>query len=724
MSGKGGFTLPGEAGQEKLTLELCKKWGADCIRDSDGTQLSDEILKSGVPIYSTICLVRSVNEWAKRNMDKLQRNFLITAPELATGESLEIQPLKGFFDGQFTLCPEDEPKEYWQVFDRTESSEIPKENWEYDAESKTVLIRNTVFGHMYTVSFLATRIWEEISMYNHITNDWGDREHLMAVEPRYPEAQEALLSFLKKWLDEHPATSVVRFTSLFYNFCWIWGSEKRRRTIFSDWGSYDFTANPVSLREFEQEYGYKMTAEDFVNGGLYRPTHTPPCQKQLDWMEFTGRFVREFGKKCVDLVHSYGKKAYVFYDDSWIGIEPWSGHFGEFGFDGLIKCVFNAFEARLCAGVKEVPVHELRLHPYLFPTGLTGEPTFAEGGHPERDAKRYWTCVRRALMRVKVDRIGLGGYLHLVEPFKEFQDEIEKTADEFRMLKSLHEAGAPWETGIRIGVLHSWGKKRTWNCSGHMHEHPELYLNHLYESLAGMPFSLSALSLSDVAESGVPDDIDVIINTGRAGDAWSGGDMWQSPKLQSAINAFVVRGGALLGVGEPSAVTSGANRFALSGILGVDEERGQGICLEKYDFEKTDGHFITKGMKEAPAFGNAVAGVYALDGKTKVLFSNGRDVSLSAREFGNGRSVYLCGYTHSSENARLLYMALLWLAKKDGSLPLYLPDDCAVECAYFPVAKSLVAINNSGEHKRASIQTESGGLTVEIAPYGISVTDC
>ena len=31
---KGGFTLPGESGYEKLTLEL-----ADVIRDSDGTTL-------------------------------------------------------------------------------------------------------------------------------------------------------------------------------------------------------------------------------------------------------------------------------------------------------------------------------------------------------------------------------------------------------------------------------------------------------------------------------------------------------------------------------------------------------------------------------------------------------------------------------------------------------------------------------------------------------------
>ena len=41
LENKGGFTLPGEAGYEKLTLELAKKWGADVIRDSDGTELSN-----------------------------------------------------------------------------------------------------------------------------------------------------------------------------------------------------------------------------------------------------------------------------------------------------------------------------------------------------------------------------------------------------------------------------------------------------------------------------------------------------------------------------------------------------------------------------------------------------------------------------------------------------------------------------------------------------------
>jgi len=80
---KGSFTLPGEAGYEDLTLQLAEKWGADVIRDSDGTVLSPEILKSGYDIYSTLCLVRADNSWAIANRDKLQQNYLMSDPVIA-----------------------------------------------------------------------------------------------------------------------------------------------------------------------------------------------------------------------------------------------------------------------------------------------------------------------------------------------------------------------------------------------------------------------------------------------------------------------------------------------------------------------------------------------------------------------------------------------------------------------------------------------------------------
>ena len=92
---KGSFTMPGEAGYEDLALEVAKKWGTDVIRDSDGTVLSDSIVSTGFDIYSTVCLLRSDNEWAKAHPDRLQQNFLMSFPLTAQGPSLKIDIMKG-----------------------------------------------------------------------------------------------------------------------------------------------------------------------------------------------------------------------------------------------------------------------------------------------------------------------------------------------------------------------------------------------------------------------------------------------------------------------------------------------------------------------------------------------------------------------------------------------------------------------------------------------------
>ena len=105
---QGNFTLPGEAGYEDLTLELAEKWGADAIRDSDGTVLSDKIILAGFDIYSTLCLVRADNEWAKANMDKLQQNYLMSYPVIAQNDPVKIDLLRGFFREQFKINTNDE----------------------------------------------------------------------------------------------------------------------------------------------------------------------------------------------------------------------------------------------------------------------------------------------------------------------------------------------------------------------------------------------------------------------------------------------------------------------------------------------------------------------------------------------------------------------------------------------------------------------------------------
>lgn len=218
----GGFTMPGEAGYEDLTLQLAKKWGADVIRDSDGTELSPEIIDAGYGIYSTICLIRDHNKWIRKHPEARQQCFLMTEPRVAVaGEELTIPLLADFFEEQFEVNDSREALGWWQVYDRTENRLLTETEWEYHREEQTVTLAGATDWHEYTVSFLAYRIWEEISMYNHTTNNW-QKEHLMQLDARYPEAQEYLLQWMKEWCEAHPATTVVRFTSMFYNFVWIW----------------------------------------------------------------------------------------------------------------------------------------------------------------------------------------------------------------------------------------------------------------------------------------------------------------------------------------------------------------------------------------------------------------------------------------------------------------------------------------------------------------------
>ena len=700
----GFFTLPGESGYEVLTLELAKRWGADVIRDSDGTKLSPEILNAGYGIYSTICIIRDHNEWAKKNPDKLQQTFLMTEPIVAVEKELKIDLMRGFFAEQFKINDSEESIAFWQVFDRTTNTEI--KDWTYN--NGIVAINNADLYHKYTVNFLAYRIWEEISMYNHTTNNWN-KEHLMQIDPRYTETQDYMIEWMESWCKTHPETTVVRFTSMFYNFVWIWGSNERKRNLFTDWASYDFTVSPLALKEFENKYGYKLTSEDFVNKGNFHVTHMVCDKKKLDWMEFINDFTISFGKKLIDVVHKYNKKAYVFYDDSWVGIEPSSERFKEFGFDGLIKCVFSGYEARLCCASKGVETHEIRLHPYLFPVGLGGAPTFMEGGNPVADAKTYWKNIRRALLREKIDRIGLGGYLSLTLPFPEFNDYIEEVADEFRLIKSFHEEGKPYTLKPRVAVLTFWGKLRSWTCAGHYHEQPEVDLININEALSGMPLDIDFISFEDIKD-GLIKDYDVIINAGYAGSAWSGGKKWDD-EVVVRLTEWVADGGAFIGVNQPSALSGYDTYFRMAHVLGVDEDTGEKIYHGKYSFKLEEQKITPDGVKINPK-----KNIYLASADTKVYMADSGVPTLTVNEFGKGKGIYLSEFRTNNTNNRML-LDLILLASEEGTHQNYLTDNADVECCYYPDSKSIVVINNSDQMQNTRISLNDGGLEVSLLPF-------
>jgi 1,3-beta-galactosyl-N-acetylhexosamine phosphorylase len=712
---KGGFTLPGESGYEKLTLELAEKWGADVIRDSDGTQLSDELLNQDYGIYSTICIIRDHNEWIKKHQEKQQQTFLMAGPIMAQENSVKIELMKEFYQEQFKINTSKEAMKYWQVYDRTAQKEVEKEKWNYNEEDESVTLVDIIPFHTYTVNFLAYRIWEEISMYNHVTNQW-DKEHLMQLDPCYPEAQEYLMEWMENWCKEHPATTVVRFTSLFYNFVWIWGADERRTNYFSDWGSYDFSVSPYMLDKFKTAYGYALTSEDFINQGKLHVTHMPPTQKQKDWMDFINEFVITFARQLVDIVHKYKKAAYLFYDDSWVGSEPYGERFSEGGFDGLIKCVFSGYEARLCSGVN-VETHEIRLHPYLFPVGLGGAPTFAEGGNPTKDTQDYWVNVRRALLRESVQRIGLGGYLHLTEGFPDFNEYMEKLSDEFRDIVSCHEDGKPETTGVKVAVLHDWGSLRSWTLSGHFHETTIHDLIHVNEALAGLPLDVSFINFEDI-KSGKLEDVDVVINAGRAGTAWSG-DGWKSDEIVAIMNRWVCQGGVFIGINQATAADGFGTYFRLADVLGIDEDTGARVCHGrlKYDISEVAG-LLTKGCKFVKK-----ENLYLTNRNVKVLAEVEGQPVLTIHESGQGKGVYMSGFEFTWENTRMLLNLILFSAGKtqckDGQIVYgkYLTDNPFTECAYYKTTGKLIVVNHSEQKQVTIIETDMGAKEFTLEPY-------
>ena len=92
----------------------------------------------------------------------------------------------------------------------------------------------------------------------------------------------------------------------------------------------------------------------------------------------------------------------------------------------------------------------------------------------------------------------------------------------------------------KIAVLHYWGHLRSWTLSGHFHETYMHDLIHVNEALAGLPVDVDFISFEDV-KAGVLDKYDIVINAGRAGSAWSGGDAWKDEDVVSVCTVGYMR---------------------------------------------------------------------------------------------------------------------------------------------------------------------------------------
>lgn len=106
----GRVTLPSESNFLKETQELLDRWGADAIRDSDGTKLDDDIKSLDAKIYTTYFVARGHNEFAQKHMDECQQIYLMSAYTLCTGSEVEIAFNEEYFDQQVTPDYDHDPK--------------------------------------------------------------------------------------------------------------------------------------------------------------------------------------------------------------------------------------------------------------------------------------------------------------------------------------------------------------------------------------------------------------------------------------------------------------------------------------------------------------------------------------------------------------------------------------------------------------------------------------
>ncbi|WP_368087468.1 1,3-beta-galactosyl-N-acetylhexosamine phosphorylase N-terminal domain-containing protein, partial [Bifidobacterium bifidum] len=177
MTSTGRFTLPSEENFAEKTKELAELWGADAIRNSDGTHLDESVLALGKKIYSAYFPTRAHNEWITLHMDETPQVYLLTGRVLAEADIVDVPLMDGFFEEQLKPNRDADPHKYWEVVDRTTNEVVDASLWTLDEDTDTVHVSGAELMHEYTVSFLAYIIWDPVEMYNHLTNGWGDKEH-------------------------------------------------------------------------------------------------------------------------------------------------------------------------------------------------------------------------------------------------------------------------------------------------------------------------------------------------------------------------------------------------------------------------------------------------------------------------------------------------------------------------------------------------------------------
>lgn len=699
---KGRVTVPTDVDIVPETLEIMKYWGADALRDCDGTHFPQELQEADAKIYATYYTTRKDNVWAKANLDEVQQMYIMTEFNMATSSTLRIPLMKNIYPAMLKVNDYDDITKWWEVIDRTTGAVVPTSEWSYDKETGEVVLEKAVPFHDYTVSFLAYIMWDPVHMYNAVVNDWKDVEPQITFDVRQPKTRAYSMERLRKFILDNPHVDVIRFTTFFHQFTLIFDELAREKYV--DWYGYSASVSPYILKQFEEEVGYPFRPEYIIDQGYMNNTYRVPSKEFKDFQAFQRREVTALAKEMVDIVHEYGKEAMMFMGDHWIGMEPFMEEFEKVGLDAIVGSVGNGATLRLFSDIKYVKYTEGRFLPYFFPD------TFYEGGDPIKEAKVNWVTARRAILRSPIQRIGYGGYLKLALKFPEFVDYIHDVTEEFRTLYENIQGVTPYCVK-KVAVLNCWGKMRSWG--NHMVHHA-LYQKQNYsyfgiiEMLSGMPFDVSFINFEDIlSKENYLSQFDVVINVGDGDTAHTGGEYWRNEQILSAVNRFVYEGGAFIGVGEPAGTQWQGRYLQLGHILGVERECGFNLNTDKYNWSENKDHFILKDCTREVNFGEGKKNIFALP-NTEVLIHHEKEVQMAVNSFGQGRAVYISGLPYDFENSRIFYRAVVWATKDEDNLHKWYSTNYNVEVHAYVKNNKFCVVNNTYEPQKTTVYKGDG----------------
>ena len=102
---EGRVTIPTDLDVIPETLKMLDEWGADAIRDCDGTEFPAELKKTGAKIYATYYTTRKDNAWAKarsgRNPADVYHDIFSHGSVGYSGDPSDGSSVSGYAGGEY-----------------------------------------------------------------------------------------------------------------------------------------------------------------------------------------------------------------------------------------------------------------------------------------------------------------------------------------------------------------------------------------------------------------------------------------------------------------------------------------------------------------------------------------------------------------------------------------------------------------------------------------------